>query len=207
MTALRRPTLILLASLPLWLAACIGGTTPPSQFYLLEPMAGASGAAAAETGQRVIALAPVHVPHYVDRPQIVTATAKNAYALSELHRWAERLDDNIARVLVQNLSLLLPADVLLLNASGRAQQARLRLSVNVLEFHVDAQAQARLSAQWSATQGDAAPLNHAFHCEEPASATDYGVMAGALNQCLERLSRDIAEAVKALPDAGARAVR
>ncbi len=37
---------------------------------------------------------------------------------------------------------------------------------------------------------------------EPASATDYRAMAGALNECLNRLSRDMAEALRPLTARG-----
>ena len=196
---LHRPvSLWLLPVLLLSLSACIGGKSPPSQFYLLEPVKGVGGfAGGAETGL-LIALAPVRIPQYLDRPQMVTATGKNAYHLSETNRWAERLDDNIARVLAQNLNLLVPAEVVLANASSRAQQAKFKVSVTILEFHVDPQGQAGLTAQWSVARGEETVLGRQASYREPASATDYGLMAGALNECLGRLSRDLAADVRSL---------
>ena len=180
------------------LSACIGGKSPPSQFYLLEPVKAVEGfGGGAETGL-LIALAPVRIPQYVDRPQMVTATGKNAYHLSETNRWAERLDDNIARVLAQNLNLLVPAEVVLANASSRAQQAKFKVSVTILEFHVDPQGQAGMTAQWSVARGEETVLGRQASYHEPASATDYGLMAGALNECLGRLSRDLAADVRSL---------
>ncbi len=196
---LHRPvSLWLLPVLLLSLSACIGGKSPPSQFYLLEPVKGVEGFAGdADTGL-LIALAPVRIPQYLDRPQMVTATGKNAYHLSETNRWAERLDDNIARVLAQNLNLLVPAEVVLANASSRAQQAKFKVSVTILEFHVGPQGQAGLTAQWSVARGEETVLGRQASYREPASATDYGLMAGALNECLGRLSRDLAADVRSL---------
>ena len=196
---LHRPvSLWLLPVLLLSLSACIGGKSPPSQFYLLEPVKAVEGfGGGAETGL-LIALAPVRIPQYVDRPQMVTATGKNAYHLSETNRWAERLDDNIARVLAQNLNLLVPAEVVLANASSRAQQAKFKVSVTILEFHVGPQGQAGLTAQWSVARGEETVLGRQASYHEPASATDYGLMAGALNECLGRLSRDLAADVRSL---------
>ena len=189
----------LLLALLLSLSACIGGKSPPSQFYLLEPVKGAGQAGLFnETARPLIALSPVRIPQYLDRPQMVTATAKNQYALSETNRWAERLDDNIARVLAQNLNLLVPAEVVLANASSRAQQAKFKVSVTILEFHVGPQGQAGLTAQWSVARGEETVLGRQASYREPASATDYGLMAGALNECLGRLSRDLAADVRSL---------
>ena len=183
----------LLLALLLSLSACIGGKSPPSQFYLLEPVKGAGQAGLFnETARPLIALSPVRIPQYLDRPQMVKATAKNQYALSETNRWAERLDDNIARVLVQNLGLLVPADVVLSNVSARASQAKLKVAVTVLEFHVDPQGVAVLTAQWSILRDGQTVSGRQADYRELASVTDYGLMAGALNECLNRLSRDLA---------------
>jgi len=195
-----RPNWLFLPALlaaALSLAACIGGSTPPSQFYMLEPMKTVGGADA--SARPTVALAPVRIPEYLDRPQIVTATAKNAYSVNELNRWAERLDDNIARVLAQNLSALTAAELVLPNASGRAaQQAKLRVSVNILEFHADPQGQAGLAAQWSITRGEAILVTRQTRYREPAPPKDYTAMVGALNECLNRLSRDLAGALSPL---------
>ena len=94
----------------LWLALSGCGSTPSPKFYLLEPSAPVAPAAASDK-RALIVLAPVRIPHYLDRAQIVTASGDNGYQLSELNRWAEGLDHNITRVLQQDLSQLLPANV------------------------------------------------------------------------------------------------
>jgi uncharacterized lipoprotein YmbA len=191
----RRVFLVLL--LPL--AGCIGGTTSPSQFYMLEPISDLERKApAGATKNPVIILESVHIPHYVDRPQIVTATDKNAYQLSELNRWAEALDYNISRVLAQNLTILVPAEVGFSNTSTTAEQANSRVSVNILEFHVDPQGQAGLTAQWHITRGDGVLENRQVSYRAPASTSDYRIIVEALNECLNRLSRDLAVELQSL---------
>jgi uncharacterized lipoprotein YmbA len=186
----------LLSFLLLSLTGCIGGSTPPSQFYLLEPINESGSSASGVSVKPVIALGPVRIPRYVDRPQIVTATGKNAYQLSELNRWAEALDGNISRVLAQNLSLLAPVDVVLVNFSNRATRAQLRVSVNILEFHVNPQGQAGLTAQWQVTRGDDRVLKRQVSYRTAASSTDYSIMVAALNDCLNRMSRELAASLQ-----------
>lgn len=194
----RRFSFNLMPVLLLSLTGCIGGKTPPSDFYLLEPLRTAPDRPASLTEKPVIALAPVRIPQYVDRPQIVTATDRNAYRLSELHRWAEPIDDNMTRVLTQNLSLLVPADVVPANTSSLAKQAAFRVTVDIQEFHVTPQGRAELLAQWRIARGDDVVLSRQGAYREPASTTDYRMMAGALNQSLNRLSRDIADALRSV---------
>ncbi|WAK00405.1 PqiC family protein [Methylobacter sp. YRD-M1] len=179
------------------LTACIGGTTPSPQFYMLEPISGLERPAGGAQ-KPVIILTSIRIPHYVDRPQIVTATGQNAYQLSELNRWAEALDHNIRRVLAQNLTTLVPAEVEFSSNPNTTERAKFRVSVNILEFHVDSQEQAGLKAQWQITRNDGMVLNQQESYRVPASTIDYSVMVKALNECLDRLSRDLADELREL---------
>jgi uncharacterized lipoprotein YmbA len=182
----------------LFQAACVG-TTPPSQFYMLEPLT-PNSANASYPGQETrltLALAPVKISHYLDRAQIVSAAGKNTYQLDELHRWAERLDENMTRVMLQNLNQMVSADVVL-TTSKSAQQSEFRLAVNVLEFHVDAQQQAKLVAQWQVNRGDAVVLSQQTTHQVPVASEDIALKVQALNQCFNQLSQDIASAASSL---------
>jgi uncharacterized lipoprotein YmbA len=57
-----------------------------------------------------VSIAPVEVPDYLDRLQIVTRDGNNGLKLAEFDRWGGSLGENIATVLVENLSLLLGSD-------------------------------------------------------------------------------------------------
>jgi uncharacterized lipoprotein YmbA len=178
--------------------ACVG-TTPPSQFYMLEPLTPNSEYAPhpSQETRLTLALAPVKISHYLDRAQIVSAAGKNTYQLDELHRWAERLDENMTRVLLQNLNQMVSAEVVLTN-SKRAQQSEFRLVVNVLEFHVDPQQHAKLVAQWQVNRGDAVVLSQQTTHQVPVASEDIALKVQALNQCFNQLSQDIASAASSL---------
>lgn len=176
---------------------CVG-STPPSRFYLLEPMAAAEQPRAASVEAKpAVALAPVRIPHYLERAQLVTAVGKNTYQLDELHRWAEALDDNIARVMLRDISMLMPADVVSTN-SQLARQASLTLAVTILEFHIDPAGQARLTAQWQVGRGDDVVLSRQSSYSAAADNADAQLKVEALNQCLSQLNREMAAALSAL---------
>src|SRR4029453_549757 len=82
------------------LSGCLG-STPPTQFYLLPPRPSGDTAPPASAGPRDLTLAvgPVTVPPYLDRPQIVTRTSRAKLALADFDQWAGPLADTIARVL------------------------------------------------------------------------------------------------------------
>lgn len=186
-----------MASLLLLQAACIGSTSP-ARFYLLEPLAEVETQQTDSSRPRMIlSLAPVRLPAYLDRSQIVSASDKNTYRLDEYHRWAENLGDNMTRVMVQDLSVLLPADVVI-NSTLRAKQAQLRLTVGILAFHVNPQGLAELSAQWQVSRDNEVVLSQHSSLRAAVNGDDMSLKVRALNQCLNQLSRDIAAAVKLL---------
>lgn len=178
------------------LTGCIGGSSPPSRFYLLEPINETEITTSGFSEKPVIALGQVQIPRYIDRPQIVTAFGRNTYQLSEFNRWAEDLDGNIGRVLAQNLSQLAPVDVVLANSSNRAARAQLRVSVNILEFHVNPEGHAGLTVQWQVNRGEDKVLSRQVSYRTPASKSDYSVMVAALNDCLTRMSRELAASLQ-----------
>lgn len=178
------------------LSGCLG-TTPSSQFYLLEPISDSvSNANDNFNGELLIALTPIHIPDYIDRPQIIIAKSKNTYQLSEFDRWAEPLNTNIGRVLQLNLTYLVPAKVVISKDSNLAKQASLRVFVTILELHIDARNQAVLTAQWHVIRGEKTIASDQKSYQILAENKDFPSSVHALNQCLEQLSRDVASTVR-----------
>src|SRR4030095_16041077 len=81
------------------LSGCLG-STPPTHLYLIPPLSSGDTASPASAGQRDLTLAvgPVTVPPYLDRPQLVTRTSRAKLALAAFEQWAGPLADDIARV-------------------------------------------------------------------------------------------------------------
>ena len=101
------------AALQLGLVAILAGcvTSPPTQLYTLAPQPAASGSSAPPRAQRsseTIAVKPVALPKYLDRPQVVRFRAPYELTAADYERWAENLDDIVTRVLIADLAARLP---------------------------------------------------------------------------------------------------
>ena len=99
-------------------AGCIGGSrSKPSRFYTLDSMdsheAASNAAATSSTQDLRIGIVPVNIPEYLKKPQIVTRKSSSEITLAEFDRWAGSLDEDIGRVVAENLSLLLKTDKVL----------------------------------------------------------------------------------------------
>src|SRR5262245_34057041 len=81
-------------------------SSPPSKFYALSSLPSTPAAGAATEGT-VVAVAPVTIPLYLDRPQIVTRASENELRLSEYDRWAGSLREDLTTIMTENLAELL----------------------------------------------------------------------------------------------------
>jgi uncharacterized lipoprotein YmbA len=112
-------TITVMSCLALLLAnGCISGSrSKPSRFYTLDTMSvheAASHAAATSSTQNLrLGIVPVKIPEYLKKSQIVTRTGSSEITLAEFDRWAGSLDEDIGRVVAENLSLLLKTDKVL----------------------------------------------------------------------------------------------
>ena len=86
-------------------------SAPPVEFYTLSATRTQAEAKPITAGKPVsVAVGPVTLPEVLDRPQIVMRTSPNKMKIDEFHRWAGRLQENFARVVAENISLMLPTE-------------------------------------------------------------------------------------------------
>jgi uncharacterized lipoprotein YmbA len=189
--------LVIVGGLLLGLEAC---TSTPLRFYLLNsPVTSETMAAAAAPQGPVIGVGPITMPKYLDRLQIVTRTGDNQLALSEFDRWAEPLQDNVARVLAENLARLIPTDQVLLQAWPRSAALDYQVTVEVLQFDGWLGGESKLVAFWSILDGAELSLwsqRAALHA--PVSGREYEALVVAMSRLIESFSHDLAGAIQHL---------
>jgi hypothetical protein len=199
----RRSIVPVLAAFLAALAAC--ATTAPSRFYTLTPMKATDGAAPAVPFYEgtLLAVGPVRLPDYLDRPQIITRQEGNEVRLHETERWAGSLQEDISRVLVENLSGLLAGKRIAVVRWTSAMQTmapfRNRLAVEILRFEGPAGGTVVLKARYALLRPDG---NHVIATgesivQEPAGGADYGSLVAAMSRALAAFSREIAAAIPA----------
>jgi hypothetical protein len=129
------------------LASC--ADSQPTRFYTLAGLPDApSEAMPAHTSDLMVGVGPVTLPAYLDRPQLVTRAGSNRMVLADFDSWAEPLDGLFARVLADNLALLLGTDEVLLLPQRRPMPLDYQVEVDVARFDVDAEGNANLDARW-----------------------------------------------------------
>ena len=143
----------------------------------------------------------VEISPYIDRSQMVIRTDKNTLSLSEFHKWAEPLEDNIATVVAANLNQLLPQAQVLLDPRSRLPN-HYRIEIKVSRFDSDSAGHIRLLAQWviiDASQRDLAyVVVKDANIKRDAVSGEHAAIAQGMSAALAQLSEEIANALKPL---------
>jgi uncharacterized lipoprotein YmbA len=183
------------------LAGCLGGPSAPTNFYMLSalsPTQAGTSAATAEGGIR-IGLVTVVVPEYLNRNEIVVNLDNTVYQLAEFNQWAEPLNDNLTRVLAENLTnLLRDGSIDIFLASDSSIPLDYRLEIDVVRLDGNFGDQVTLVAQWALLEAeeDDLKLMRRSEYQEPAPDKTYKGLVLAQSRAVEKLSRDIAAAIK-----------
>jgi uncharacterized lipoprotein YmbA len=187
--------------LSLALAGCLGGQSPPTNFYMLSalsPSPAGTSPASAEV-HILIGLETVVVPEYLNRNEIVFNLDNTIYQLAEFNRWAEPLSENLTRVLEENLTNLLRGDsIAVILAAESSIPLDYRLEVDVLRLDGNLGDRVTLVAQWALleTEEDDLILMRRLVYQEPCADETYTEMILAESRTVEKLSRDMAVAIK-----------
>ena len=172
------------------------GSTPPSHFYTLS----ATGASATASASGVsVAVGPVTIPAEVDRPQIVVSNGPNQVRLDEFNRWAAPLQNNIARVVAENLVSLLGTPHVTLYPQTLSADAQYRVAIEVQNFASAPGEYAAVDAVWTVRRmKDGETRNGRTTVREAVQEKGYDSLVATHSRTISRLSEDIAQAVRDL---------
>jgi len=189
--------LTLMVAAALFALVGCGATTPPPTFYQLEEPASIM-LSGLERGIAV-GVGPVNMPAYLDRPQIVTRAAAHRLELSEFNVWAEPLMESIPRVIIVNLSNMLQSTrVFLLPRRDTAIPLSYRVTLAIARFDGKLGGDVQLVARWIMYKGEGEyPLmTKVSIIAEASGGSGYENLITAQNRALQRLSQEIADAIK-----------
>jgi uncharacterized protein len=194
------PLLACLMSLAV--TACFG-TSRPARFYTLEPLQGRDNPGALPT-DATLAVGPVELPDYVDRPQIVTRSGSNELVIAEFDRWGGSLEKQISGSLVATLQdRLAPGQIAVVPwksavlSTGRPYRVKVSISrFDGMPGHsVVLQASWELCAQSGGKEESLGVKNASV--TEQIDGPDYDALVAAMQRALVRLGQQMADGIVA----------
>jgi uncharacterized lipoprotein YmbA len=182
-------------------AAAIGGgcTSPASHFYTLSQTATSTATPTVAPSNLSLVVGPVSIPAALDLPQIVVSTGPNQVTLDEFNRWASPLQDNVSRVVAENLAVLLGTPHVSLFQTSLDANADYRVAIEIQGFESAPGEAATLNAVWIVRRiKDGKTQAGRTTVREPLSEKGFDALAAGHSRALGRMSQDIADAVLAL---------
>ncbi len=182
------------------LSGCAGSS--PSKFYMLSSIISQDRQInrASDKPGIIVAIGPLSIPDYLKRSQIVTRAGRNELKVDDFSLWAGSLEGDITRVLVENISAMLPAELYSVVRWNPASQAQMpidfRAAVEIIRLDGTPGDSVTLKAQWTVfRKGDGRPLMSEINIAENLDNAAYGEMVAGMSRALEALGREIAEAI------------
>ena len=194
-------TALILGTVLACASGCLGSASATARHYTLAPLSSlkTEDPGGAERGAAIV-LAPVTMPGYLDRIQIVTRRGQDEIDLAEFDLWSDPLKDGATRVLGENLAGLLRENRVSVLPRRSSQPVKYTVAVDVARFEGVGGGDVALEARWRIVGGDGKELTvRRSTFSETTGAPGYGALVAAMSRALGALSRDIATAITDLP--------
>ena len=172
----------------------------PSRFFTLTPVSQVTQKppqVSSNPGGMSLGIGPVKFPGYLDREQLVTRVSQNRFQVAENDRWAEPLAENFTRVLMQNLTALVPTARLVSHPWRPSDRPDYQLEIDVLRFEPNAAGNVELIARWLVREAATKKAYGVRETRLTPSVKDSSTEAAVavLSEALGEFSQEIAQAM------------
>jgi len=199
------PIILLICICIFVLVGCLSrGPGQPTDYYVLNSMysSEADDEVIAKLKDIAIAVGPIRLPQLLDRPQIVTRTNPNIIRIVEFSQWSEPLRVNFARVLAENLTILLDSEQIIIFPFLKEALFDYQVTVEVTRFDGNFEEGAQMRTSWTiwGPKRRQVLLKKYSRFSEPVSGDDIEALVAAKSRTIADLSKEIAEAIKGLAE-------
>ncbi len=183
------------------LGGCITSDVPPTRYYILNPLPSSEAlvneADASDTLS--VEISALLLPHYLERPYIVSRPSPNQLRLEDFHQWGGSLRKNMARVLATSLSHLLATPHVSIVPHHYGGRMDIRVALEVLQFERGPDDRVRLSVRWQLSRDRQSKplLSQVTEIVSPVHEGKLNIdeTVAAMSDAYAELSRHIAKAV------------
>ena len=179
---------------------CVAGcasSSPNLTYYMLAPSAlPVAELAIVET--RCLVVGPVNLPTYLNRPQVVVRQRDLTLRFMDYQRWAEPLEENIARTVLENLSTLTGIKMVFRHPHNAPKGCpTLRVFMDVVRFDTDEGRLAHLDVRWGLKDEESGKvLNRHSRLKDSVVGEGFPPRAAALNRVITTFSGEVAQAIR-----------
>lgn len=184
------------------LSGCVSvANSPNPRFYMLRAVDQDSNYQKFDIlAGTIIAVGPVKIPEYLNRPQMVTKDKKGMLNFAQFDRWGELLESGITRLMIEDFTLMLPGASLQMYPSNFAIPLNYQVSVDIVQMESELNKNLLLVAQWTVIDSKSMKMIFTKRSEftVPITPHDYPGLTEALSTAGASLSAEIAQKLSEL---------
>ena len=179
------------------------GRSSSSRFYVLssviDPIAVEKNIPGV-SNDITISISPVSLPKYLKKSQVVTRTGSNELHLAEYDRWAGKIEEDIGRVIAENLSHILAMDKVFSYPAMEGIATDYDIKMDISRFDGRLGGEMELIVRWVVFDAEENTVYgvKTSHIIEPAKGSGYADMVAAQSRALAVFSRELADVIKEL---------
>jgi uncharacterized lipoprotein YmbA len=175
-------------------------SSPPIHKYVLTPSVkdNAETLSSKKNTEITIGIGSLEIAQYLLRPEMVSFKGNNELIVDQFNRWAEPLEKNFERVLIENLSRLIPTDRIYIFPSQEEEPNSFQVTIMVIEFGMRADSSVVLDTRWSVSnkfKRDFLMTKKSFYTDNAAGVSIEGTVT-ILSSLIGNFSRDIANEIR-----------
>ena len=175
-------------------------SSPPIQKYILTPTVenDVETLSSKDDTEITIGIGSIELSQYLLRPEIVSFKGNNELIVDQFNRWAEPLNENFERVLIENLSRLIPTDRIYIFPLQEEEPNSFQITIVVNEFGMRSDSSVVLDARWNVSKSfkrDFLMTQRSFYTDN-ASGVSLEATVTLLSNLVGNFSREIANEIR-----------
>jgi len=175
------------------------GRSKTASFYILSPVAEPQLEMKNISVDNAISIgiSPVSLPKYLKKSQIVTRTGSNELHLAEFDRWAGKIEEDVGRIIAENLTSLLATDRVFSYPLLEEVALDYTVKMDISRFDGELGGEVELIVRWVIfdRQENIVYGVKSTRLTEPARGPDYADMVATQSRLLASFSRQLAKAI------------
>ena len=148
----------------------------------------------------IIGVGPVKIPEFLDRPQMVTKDKQGILKFDEFNRWGESLDLGVARLIREDLTVMVPGAKLTLYPWNPSIAVKYQVVVEVVQLDSELDRDMSFVVQWVVIDVQNSKTiiikRSVFH--QPIIPQNYSGLAKTISIACASLSSQITQALSTL---------
>ncbi len=177
--------------------ACNSTPAPDTHFFVLTPNAFTTtddlSVSSNVTSDKIVALKPIKLAEFLDQPGIILQTGTHEIEVAHYNRWAEPLQRNLHRYVLQSLATQLPQYHFQTNNNFQKTETHKELEITLNQFNGTADGLALLSGHWILVDKNLSPIKNTFTYRTKLTDSGYPELVDELGKLLDMLCSDISK--------------